>query len=117
MKFGFACQLAHFRSYQNMSVINRTKPLEEWDINMLGYQYLMEHQKPKIAKSIFKANTILHPNSPNVFDSYAESLMAEGDIESSIKNYKKAVEIATKNEDGDLELYKKNLEKAKLKMQ
>lgn len=92
------------------------KLLEEWDINILGYEYLMEHKKPKIAESIFRANTILHPKSANVFDSYGEALMMNGDLESSIKNYQKAVEIATENEDRDLELFKKNLENAKSKI-
>ena len=90
--------------------------LEEWDINGLGYEYLMEHKKPKIAESIFKVNTILHPNSANAHDSYAESLMENGDLASSIKNYQKAVDIAIENEDRDLGLYEKNLENAKSKM-
>jgi len=89
--------------------------LAEQDINMLGYEYLMEHKKPKIAQSIFRANTLLHPNSANVFDSYAESLMMAGDIEASIKSYQKAVDVAAKNEDRDLDFYKINLEKAKEK--
>ena len=92
------------------------KLFEEWNINTLGYEYIMEHNKPKIAQSIFRANTILHPNSANVFDSYAESLMMNGDLEASLKNYKKAVEIAIKNEDRDVELFKENLEKIKLKI-
>ena len=85
---------------------------EEWDINGLGYEYLMEHNKPKVAESIFRANTILHPNSANVFDSYAESLMKNGDLESSLINYQKAVDIAIKNEDRDIKLYRENLEPA-----
>jgi hypothetical protein len=88
----------------------------EGDINMLGYEYLMEHEKPKIAESIFKANTMLFPNSANVFDSYAESLMMNGDLEASLVNYQKAVDIATQNEDRDLELFKENLEKVKSKI-
>lgn len=90
--------------------------LTEGDINMLGYEYLLTNKKPKIALSVFKANTTLHPNSSNVFDSYAEALMMEGDLRASIKNYQKAVDISAKNEDGDLEFYKMNLEKAKEKL-
>lgn len=90
--------------------------LGEQDINMLGYEYLMDHKKPKIAESIFKANTALYPNSPNVYDSYAESLMMNGDLESSRKYYQKAVDVATKNEDRDVEFYKKNLEKVEKKL-
>ncbi len=91
------------------------KLFEEWNINALGYEYLMEHNKPIIAQSIFRANTILHPNSANVFDSYAESLMINGDLDAALKNYQKAVENATKNGD-DVELFKENLEKVKEKM-
>jgi tetratricopeptide (TPR) repeat protein len=88
----------------------------EGDINQLGYEYLMEHQKPKIAESIFRANTILHPNSANVFDSYGESLMVNGDLENSLINYQKAVEIAVRNDDQDVELFKQNLENVKTKL-
>lgn len=90
--------------------------LGEWDINALGYEYLLEHKKAKVAATIFKSNTILHPNSPNVFDSYAESLMMKGDLAASLKYYKQAVDIATKNEDRDLTLYKENMEKVKKKI-
>ena len=91
------------------------KLFEEWNINALGYEYLMEHNKPKIAQSIFRANTILNPDSANVFDSYAESLMINGNLDAALKNYQKAVENATKN-GGDIELFKNNLEKFKEKM-
>ena len=92
------------------------KLLGEGDINRLGYEYLMEHKKPKIAESIFRANTILNPNSANVFDSFAESLMVNGNLESSLKNYQRAVKIAIENEDRDIDLYKKNLENVKSKI-
>lgn len=90
--------------------------LGEGDINMLGYEYLMEHKKPKIAEAIFKANTLLYPNSANVFDSYAESLMINGDLTSSLESYQKAVDIAKENNDRDLELFEKNLANIKSKI-
>ncbi|SEL52320.1 N-terminal domain of Peptidase_S41 [Aquimarina amphilecti] len=86
--------------------------IEEWEINALGYQYLMEHKKSKIAMCIFKANTILHPESANGFDSYAEALMELGNYDKSIKNYKKAVELATADNSPDLSVYQENLKKA-----
>jgi C-terminal processing protease CtpA/Prc len=89
---------------------------EEWNINNLGYDYLMEHNNPKIAACIFRANTILYPNSANVFDSYAESLMLNGDLEASLKNYQKAVDIATEKKDESLQLFIENLESLKGKM-
>lgn len=100
-------------SIRNCQVTNL---LDEMDINNLGYQYLIEYKKPKIAECILKANTILYPNSANVFDSYAESLMVNGDLKTSIKNYQKAVDIAAANKDENVEFYKKNLESVKLKL-
>ena len=102
---------------QGLKECQEAKLFDEGDINRLGYEYLLEYKKPKIAKSIFKANTILHPNSANVFDSYAESLMMSGELESSLKNYQIAVDLAIENEDRDTELFKKNLENIKSKIE
>jgi len=75
-----------------------------------------EQKKPKIAESILRANTILFQNSANAFDSYGESLMVNGDLEASLKNYQRAVAIAVANEDRNLELFQENLEKIKQKL-
>lgn len=90
--------------------------LREGDINALGYSYLVEKEKPELATCIFRANTILYPESPNVYDSYGESLIATGDLKNALKNYEKAVELADKNEDPNLDMFKANLERAKEKM-
>jgi len=103
--------------YQNIKSCQEAGLLEEGDINALGYDFLMGRKEPKIAQCIFKANTMLYPNSANVFDSYAESLMVNGDKESSIKTYQKAVDVAVANDDGNVELFRKNLEQAKQKLQ
>ena len=116
-------KLEHYDPEQSEEIIFNTiknceeaNLLDEMDINNLGYQYLMEYNKPKIAECILKANTILYPNSANVFDSYAESLMINGDLESSVKNYQKAVDISVSKDDGNVEFYKKNLENVKQKL-
>lgn len=101
---------------QALAVCQETGLLSEGDINMLGYEYLMEHKKPQVAESIFRANTLLHPNSANVFDSYAEALMMSGNLTASLENYQKAVDIARENQDRDLELFEKNLENVKQKL-
>ena len=89
----------------------------EWDINALGYDYLLQKEKPETALCVFEINTQLFPESPNVFDSYGEALMNTGDLESSIKNYQMAVDLATKNEDRDLDFYKNNLQIVKQKLE
>ncbi len=86
--------------------------LREDEINLLGYDYLTAKNEIEMATCIFRANTLLFPESPNTFDSYAEALMLNGDLEASITNYQKAVALATSNGNGDVELYRKNMEAA-----
>ncbi len=83
----------------------------EQDINMLGYEYMLGKNMPEVAASILHSNTRLFPESPNVHDSYGEALMNLGDLDASLKSYKKAVGLAMKKEDRDLEFYKANMQK------
>ena len=41
-------------------------------------------------QDLFKINTMLHPNSANTFDSYAETCMKNKKTELAILNYKKS---------------------------
>ncbi|MCB0637847.1 MAG: hypothetical protein KDC54_14565 [Lewinella sp.] len=91
--------------------------LQEGDINSLGYEQLMEHEKPGIAEAIFSANTQLFPQSPNVYDSYAEALLMNGKVEAAIQSYQRAVDLATEQEDGNLELFQRNLANAKSQLE
>lgn len=74
----------------------------------------MDQEKPVTAISIFKTNTILFPDSSTVYDSYAEALMMNGNLEMSMANYQKAVDISTKNDDGGVEFHQTNLDKVKI---
>lgn len=85
----------------------------EWDINALGYEYLFQKENPDAALCIFKINTELNPESPNVFDSYGEALMNTGDLKASLASYQKAIDLAKANEDRDLEFYERNMQKVK----
>lgn len=99
--------------YRHLKTCREAKVLQEGDINALGYTYLMEKGKPRIAACIFRANTLLYPDSANVFDSYAESLLATGDKKASVSNYQKAVDLAEAQEHPNTNLFKENLENAK----
>ncbi|TYA59008.1 S41 family peptidase [Formosa maritima] len=101
---------------EKLKICQEANLFNESDINALGYEFLMTYNKPKRAEAIFKANTLLYPNSANAFDSYGESLMVNGNIEASLKNYQKAVNLATLNKDENLELFQNNLEKIKQKL-
>lgn len=96
--------------FEKLKKCQEANLFDEGDINNIGYEYLMTYEKPKIAESILRANTILYPNSANAFDSYGESLMINNDLEASLNSYKRAVDIAISNHDRDLNLFQKNLE-------
>ena len=99
--------LEHFKACQD------AKLLSEGDINAMGYTYLMDYQKPEVAERVFKANTLLYPESPNVYDSYAEVLMHSGNLKASLENYQKAVDLAVAQEAPNVDLFKENLERLK----
>ena len=108
----------HQAGDDEMAVLKQVKActkagiMSEGDINMMGYE-LMGRKNSIAAEVLLKVNTILYPNSANTYDSYGEALAANGKIKEAIKSYQKAVEVAEANDDGNLELFKENLEKVK----
>lgn len=90
--------------------------LDEDDINQMGYYFMLNLERQKAAVSIFKVNTVLHPNSANVYDSYAEGLLHTGKKKEAVKNYQKAVQLGQQNQSPNLELFKENLDRAKTQL-
>lgn len=86
---------------------------EEWEINALAYQFFSQNDKRTTAETLFKANTILYPESANTFDSYAEALLKNKKVDSAILNYEKAVFLSKKYDLQNLKMFENNLEKAK----
>ena len=69
----------------------------EMQINGLGYNALFQKQYPKAA-ALFKMNIENYPENGNVYDSYADLLVAQKDTIKAIANYQKAFAI-TKSEE------------------
>jgi WD40-like Beta Propeller Repeat len=69
----------------------------ELEINSLGYFLLQINQIDKAA-IVFKLNTELFPESSNVYDSYGETLLAQGDTTAAIFNYRKSLELNPENQ-------------------
>ncbi|WP_316633287.1 serine hydrolase [uncultured Flavobacterium sp.] len=76
-----------------------TYGIKENDMNQVGYQ-LLQSGKKKEAIEVFKINVEAFPKSGNVYDSLGEAYLADGDKTLAIANYKKAVELDPKNENG-----------------
>jgi D-alanyl-D-alanine-carboxypeptidase/D-alanyl-D-alanine-endopeptidase len=70
----------------------------EEGLNQLGYTLLPKD--PKAALAVFKLNVESYPNSSNVYDSYGEALLANGQKELAIENYRKSVELNPANTGG-----------------
>ncbi len=79
--------------------INEGKKIPEGEMNRFGYGYLNKN-KYREAVGIFKLNTKAFPESFNVYDSYGEALIAAGNNEEGIKNYKKSIELNPQNING-----------------
>jgi len=69
----------------------------EIEMNFLGYRYLQE-EKTKDAIELFKLNTIVYPDSWNVYDSLGEAYLKDGKIDLAIKNYERSLELDPNNE-------------------
>jgi tetratricopeptide (TPR) repeat protein len=86
---------------------NRALDLErtEADLNSLGYEYLGE-DKIEEALMVFELNVETFPESWNVYDSYGEALIKNGNKEAAIENYSKSIEMNPENENGKAMLEK-----------
>lgn len=65
-------------------------------LNGLGYMHLRKNDVTA-AIQIFRLNVDLFPESANVYDSYGEALMVDEQIDLSIQNYKKSLELNPDN--------------------
>jgi len=82
--------------YSFDAFISKPETGAEARLNLLGYS-LLEKGQIKDAITIFKVNIDENPLSSNVYDSYAEALMKDGQNELAIKNYKLSIELDSTN--------------------
>ncbi|MEP1032035.1 serine hydrolase domain-containing protein [Ekhidna sp.] len=94
-------KLAYFEDYDP----------SEGNINRLAYGLLEDNCE--LAVDFFRENAARNPNSPNVWDSLGEGLLACGTKSEAIQYFEKAVELAREQNDLSLEVFEKNLSKAR----
>ncbi len=63
----------------------------------VGY-WLLGNDQEQLAGDILRLNTTRHPESFNVFDSYAESLLAAGDSVQAVINYRRSLDMNPDNQ-------------------
>lgn len=67
--------------------------IAEESVNQLGYQYLYQKKEIDNAIAVFEFNTLLYPDSFNVYDSLGEAWLAKGDRQRAAEAYRKALAI------------------------
>jgi predicted negative regulator of RcsB-dependent stress response len=78
--------------YNNVKTDTINYSTNETDINKLGY-LLINEDKLDAATQIFKLNRDEHPKSANVYDSYGDALLMQGDSIQALDNFKKCFEM------------------------
>lgn len=72
----------------------------EFETNSWGYQLLNDDDNIQAALQVFELNTMMFPNSSNVWDSYGEALLRAGNKVEAMKMYQRSIELNPKNENG-----------------
>ncbi len=89
--------IEYFKEHFN-EILNEHKLLyNDIHLNIFGYK-LMEQNEIELAIDVFKINTELFPDIPNVWDSLAEAYMKKGNNKLAIENYKKVLEMEPNNQ-------------------
>ncbi|MDC6350456.1 serine hydrolase [Zeaxanthinibacter sp. PT1] len=89
---------AALQQYEQLKESDDYKRSEN-EMNMIGYQ-LLSRGETEAAAAVFELNIAAHPESFNVYDSYAEAMMEMGENDKAIENYKKSVEMNPGNTNG-----------------
>jgi CubicO group peptidase (beta-lactamase class C family) len=77
--------------------------LSEQEMNLAGLQ-LQDDGKPQAALETLKRNTLLFPESFNVYDSYGEVLRKNGQKDAAIAMYRRSVALNPRNEGAKIAL-------------
>jgi len=95
-KQGIDAGIAQYYKRKRMNL--GTYDFSETALNDLGYSYIDKNLP--IALAIFKLAIAEYPTPSNVYDSYGEALLKNGQKELAIENYKKSVELNPANTSG-----------------
>lgn len=107
---GQASDLApHYRRLS--SRLGYDVPVPEEAINRFGYT-LLEAGRTGGAITALRFNVDRNPGSANAHDSLGEALLAQGNLDEAVGQFRRAVELAASTGHAALEVYRRNLESA-----
>lgn len=70
--------------------------LPEMQVNNFGYAVLQGFNLPKVAAWVFRRNVANYPDSPNVYDSLGDALLAAGDSTQAKTEFRLARDVAVR---------------------
>lgn len=70
--------------------------LPETAVNNFGYAVLQGYKLPKVAAWVFRRNVANYPDSPNVYDSLGDALLAAGDTTEARAEFREARDVAVR---------------------
>jgi hypothetical protein len=70
--------------------------LPEMQVNNFGYALLQGFKLPHVAVMVFRENVANYPNSPNVYDSLGDGLLAAGDSTQAKTEFRMARDVAVR---------------------
>ncbi|WP_347923610.1 serine hydrolase [Pontimicrobium sp. SW4] len=82
--------------YAKYMIQNNAESLSERDLNAKGYEMIKRGYYKK-AIQLFKLEVYAFSKSYDAYDSLGEAYMEDGDIEKSIQNYEKSLELNSEN--------------------
>ncbi|TDS13670.1 pimeloyl-ACP methyl ester carboxylesterase [Maribacter caenipelagi] len=95
----YAVLLKALDNAMELSIETKVHNRSEYDLNALGYSFLQTQELDK-ALDIFKATTLLFPESANAYDSYGEALLMADKKTEAIAMYEKSIALNPDNEHG-----------------
>ena len=78
--------------YHQVKLDTMAYAVSENDINQLGY-LLLNDDNVDAATKVFQLNKTEHPQSANVYDSYGDALLRQGDTIQALANFKRCFEM------------------------
>jgi pimeloyl-ACP methyl ester carboxylesterase len=93
--------------YKKMKTVYPEGSITEGTLNKLGYE-LVRKKDFKGAIRLFELNTMMYPNSFNVFDSLGDAYMNAGDKNAAIKNYSRSLKMNPQNKNAQMILNRLN---------
>jgi tetratricopeptide (TPR) repeat protein len=89
--------VAATKANQSLEQAISAEVVDEEQINIMGYEYLVDQQNAEMAILLFSFNIKMFPESFNAFDSLGEAYLKQGNKKLALQHYKKSLQLNPAN--------------------